>query len=112
MKAVVIGLAFAALAAGSSLAAENGVGDSTTAAPAPTAPAFRVGLLIKDDKGAALGRVTRVVKATATEPAKVIIRIGDANHTVLQTQVVLKDGVPTYTPDVNAKSSLPFQAGW
>ena len=107
MKAVVIGLAFAALAAGAA-SAEQSVSQPSASAGAQATPAFRVGTLVKDDKGAALGRVARVVKATATEPAKVSIRVGDEMHTVLQSQVTTKDGVLVYAPNANVKASLPF----
>lgn len=116
MKVAIIGLAFAALTAGAALAAENNTSAPSAAngggAVAPAAPTPRVGSLVKDTSGQALGRVARVTPATATEPAKVTIRIADEQRTVPQDQLAAKDNYFVYSPKGEVKAYLPFQAGW
>ena len=109
MKVMIIGLSFAALTAGAALAAENSVTPPTPpATSAPAAPTVRVGALVKDVNGQSLGRVSRVTPATATESAKVAIRIGDEIRTVPQDQLAAKDTFFVYTPKGVVKAVLPF----
>ena len=108
MKAIVLGLAFAALTAGAALAADATVTEIKPSATAPAAPTVRVGALIKDDKGQSLGRVSRITTASGNQPAKVEIRIGDEIHSVVQSQLTAKDNYFVYAAPKDVKVVQPF----